>query len=591
MAAGIPEGGFRNRNSLEAWLERLPDADRVLFSQIIAQRAAMRVLPLVGRTDPAAYHRTDRFLDLTLAVFRATLISRVALKIPTREIRLAAATAATAANAAAAATAAANAAANATTAAATAAAYAATAAAYAATAAAAAATAAAYAATAAAYAATAAAAIWDAIDADARRLVQGGVDRLAGTPLWPGAAPAWWTRSCTGMQQNLRALDTSGSDPVDGSGWQLWIDWYTARAAAKAPWGVPESSAEQLEMRIALGDGRDDFWGSKENPRGAELVNAEIAGWVEAARVAQKLALAQHESLGSNWGKSGDHLEMRNEVAAGDVEVARNPVTQRAHQSLLRKALKFGDAACGFDELYGWTGFGDDYNRLTTALQCEGDGLADQIWDIYDATLTVASYLQQDNDIRGSSPAFSNAALSAAHRREFIDLVRSLAPWVRRFPTARQEDEGAANFLQRVSDQLTNTLLESAHQKGVITDKDRELIKALLAAMERNGLPAEKAGIRAHFSVRNLTFAGAMFIAGSVASGTMEKSELHGKITDWMAERVDEITEIVADAPDDIQVIIKDILADIASREPGGDDGPDIPTLPDGGSPRRRRRS
>lgn len=413
---------------------------------------------------------------------------------------------------------------------------------------------------------------------------------LIHAPLWLGTQPSWWLSELEKLYaqlQNSSVVEHRETVPVCS---QVWLDWYAARAEGKSPWGLPEATIEQLEMRIALGDSRDDFWGSKKKPRRPEAINAEISGWVNAALAAQRLAVAQQDNIGNHWRESEKFLEIGNEVAAGDLEVARNPATQKAQRSLLRKALKFGGAAREFDELYGWAGFGDDYNRLTTALECKGDGLADHIWDIYDATLTVASYLQQDNDIRGSSPAFSNAALSAAHRREFIDLVRSLAPWVRRFPTAQQEDENAANFLQRVSEQLTSSLLESAHQRGVITDKDRELIKALLAAMERNGLPAEKAGIRAHFSVRNLTFAGAMFLAGSVASGTVEKTELHGKITDWMAERVDDITEIVADAPDDIQVIIKDILADIAGREQGGDDGPDVPTLPDGGVSRRRRR-
>lgn len=433
---------------------------------------------------------------------------------------------------------------------------------------------------------TAAVDVWDAVGADVRALRQGGLEALIDAPLWLDREPTWWNEEWNKLWPRLHNLDAQQQRETGNVTWQIWIDWYNARSKGETPWGLPGSSAQEIELRTALADGRSDFW-----DRRPEDVHAEISNWIKAAWAEITLSTFQIESPGNQWRKSEDFLEIGNDVTNDDLEVARDPITQRAHQSLLRKALKFGEAARGFDELYGWTGFGDDYNRLTTALECEGDGLADYIWDIYDATLTVASYLQQDNDMRGSSPAFSNVALSAAHRREFIDLVRSLAPWVRRFPTALQEDENAANFLQRVSEQLTNTLLESAHQKGVITDKDRELIKALLAAMERNGLPAEKAGIRAHFSIRNLTLAGAMILAGSVASGTLEKSELHGKITDWMAERVDEITEIVADAPDDIKVIIKDILADIASREPGGDDGPDIPTLPDGGSSRRRRRS
>jgi len=585
MVVEKPKLITRDAEQLKEWLDSLPEEDQRPFSQVMAHRAAMRVLPYSSWVFASKQADADAYSDLILAVFRASIVSRVGFKCQNVEISIAADEATTSVAAfarvyggviiplVATAAQAANSSFTSNFTHATALAVDASCIAV-------------YRAYTDTDADAAAVDIWGAIGDDIKALSQGGLEALIDAPLWLDREPKWWSEEWSKLWPHLHNLDAQQQRETGDVTWQIWIDWYTARSKGETPWGLPDTSAQEIELRIALADGRSGFW-----DRRPEEVHVEISNWINAAWAAIRLSSFQIESPGNQWRESGNFLEIGNEVTSDDLEVARNPVTQRAHQSLLRKALKFGDAARGFDELYGWTGFGDDYNRLTTALECEGDRLAEHIWDIYDATLTVASYLQQDNDIRGSSPAFSNAALSAAHRREFIDLVRSLAPWVRRFPTAQQEDENAANFLQCVSEQLTSSLLESAHQQGVITDKDRELIKALLAAMERNGLPAEKAGIRAHFSVRNLTFAGAMFLAGSVASGTLEKSELHGKITDWMAERVDEITEIVADAPDDIQVIIKGVLADIANREQGGDDGRDVPILPDGGSSRRRRRS
>lgn len=582
MATTIPEGGFRRVDGLKAWLDRQQKDERDLFSRVIAHRAAMRVFPASTRPFLVSPKYPDAPQALLIAVLRANLISRVGLEFPGRELSIAATSAAameTRSDALAFSVSdLAMASAKAAEAAVTAHAIS---------------TAIVIASIRAVRSASDVVAellqlpkddgLAAVIDNDVEILVELGFEYLVHAPLWNNKRPDWWLSESNRMPKNLQVI----GDRFDGTSselsWRVWIDWYWARAEGGAPWGLTESSAITLETRIAFGDGRENFWF-----REAKEINDEIEGWVDAARAAQKLAVAQQESLGNHWRESGNFLEIGNEIAAGDLEVARSPVTQRAHKSLLRKAQKFGDAARGFDELYGWSGFGDDYNRLTTALECASESLAQHIWDIYDATLTFASYLQLDSDILGSSPAFSNAALSAAHRREFMDLVRSLAPWVRRFPTVQQEDENAANFLQRVSEQLTNSLLDSAHQQGVITDKDRELIKALLSAMERNGFPAEKAGIRAHFTVRNLVFAAAIVLS-PFANGALEKSELYGKVTDWMAQRIDEITEIVADAPADIQVIIKEILSDIANREPGPGNDTDIPILPDGVSTRRRR--
>ena len=158
---------IRDEETLTAWLKALPqEAEARRIAVTIAFRAAARVLPMWW-----AFCLTDeraRKGDLTaLPILRSLLISSVADKMPTDDIRSAAA----------------NAAANAAAIAANAAAYAA---AYAAIAAANAANAAAYAAIAAANAAYAAIA-WDGVRGDLRVLIA-GEDAFA-RRLWPEGGP------------------------------------------------------------------------------------------------------------------------------------------------------------------------------------------------------------------------------------------------------------------------------------------------------------------------------------------------------------------------------------------------------------------
>ena len=61
--------------------------------------------------------------------------------------------------------------------------------------------------------------------------------------------------------------------------WGVWGDWIVSATIGRGPFDLPAHIGYQVEKRIALGDGREDFW-----DREPEAINTEIAGWVEEAR-------------------------------------------------------------------------------------------------------------------------------------------------------------------------------------------------------------------------------------------------------------------------------------------------------------------
>ncbi len=236
---------IQDRDSLKAWLLDRPGDEIKTFAITIAHRAAMRVLPIYRHWVETS--ETARKPDLTALLFlRCNLISGVARKIPTPEIRKAAFAAAaatpiattTAAADAAAATAAAdddaNFAAAAATAAFTSSATLATDAAVAFTfpatlATAAAAAFATLAASAAAGAAGADDAFWREIRSDCGLLENG--DMLLTTPLWNSAGNPF--------QKKWDAVRTSLSPD-----WSFWINWYQDALEGQEPdWDMLEEIA------------------------------------------------------------------------------------------------------------------------------------------------------------------------------------------------------------------------------------------------------------------------------------------------------------------------------------------------------------
>lgn len=251
---------IESRETLEAWLNNKPRQ----VAQVIATRAALRVLPLVGKHNMRLWHDAlFRILSAT-NVFRCILLSVVAVDKNTTFDTSYAAFAATyeaketiydafiAAYAAAPrndihadpATAAAAAAANV---------YASDAA---------------YVSAEAVYASADAAAnpisIWRAVEADCGEFDAGkSAAEVMRLPIWRGAPPDWAREAWREMAESQELLD---------AGFAPWLRWYEAAAAFDAPSAQDYFGAE-LSSKIALQP--NEWW-----DRGAEAVNADIAEWL-----------------------------------------------------------------------------------------------------------------------------------------------------------------------------------------------------------------------------------------------------------------------------------------------------------------------
>ena len=98
-------------------------------------------------------------------------------------------------------------------------------------------------------------------------------------PLWPGEAPAWWEKERNNLDIALATAPSSDLEIYPQTNWSIWSEWYRSRVFGTPSFGLPRDIADEIDRRIALGDGREDFW-----DRPPEAINAEIAGWVEEAR-------------------------------------------------------------------------------------------------------------------------------------------------------------------------------------------------------------------------------------------------------------------------------------------------------------------
>jgi hypothetical protein len=284
----IPERGFSAPKQLQNWLNSLSEEKTVIFARIIASRAAQRVLPNISKLFELESDTAKWRFKLTLTTLRCNTVSKVASLSVTREIddnlRGAAISAVRSANSAfsepsnlfadLSAANSANSAFSAISALHT------DHAALSANSAADSVDKSAFSAVDNAVRSGVFPAVWAAVTADARALEAGATpEDMAARPLWPEESP---------YKPHFDRKTFLAAAPS----FEVWLDWYEPIVEGKAPWGLQCDVANKLETRIALGDGRGeggkDFW-----ERDADEVNAEIKGWVEAARAEMVAAMHQ----------------------------------------------------------------------------------------------------------------------------------------------------------------------------------------------------------------------------------------------------------------------------------------------------------
>ncbi len=194
---------------------------------------------------------------------------------------------------------------------------------------------------------------------------------------------------------------------------------------------------------------------------------------------------------------------------------------------------------------------------------------------MYDATIEFASFLEFDNELRERFEG-NVTPFYPTQRRAFEDLVRTAAPWIRRFPTAcALDDETGAFLLRRDLYEPSHTVLEGAENAALISTEDKDLLRALLSAIERAGFPAQKAGTRGIQSTKSLIFKAvavvAAFYTGSVSSDFSTHSKLVQNAGKFLANQEAQFLQIMGDAPADLRFAMSSLFDEIRHGDGGNE--------------------
>lgn len=425
---------------------------------------------------------------------------------------------------------------------------------------------------------------------------------LVGTRLWAGSQPDWVDSELTNLAQHLRK---------DGD-WHHWMDWYYAQLDG-LPFGLHPQLAGKLrdEFDDRVATQPDGWW-----ERGADAVNADIARWIAEEterlatrndgedpdsddlddvddltriyelgpelddydpyepqedgedatleRAAELIGALEQSRAGLPIEVEGDELRIGATGAAGDLEAAANRLTRQLHGEVIPLARDFAELAMRLDNRHGWTGIGRAASRLADFLAQGPEAVADNIGLVWVDSVRLGSFLEQDTAILAGKSEIADP-LVAEDRRKLSDLVTVAAPYVRRYPSARELDAESRAF--KASDTLIaegRAIIGAAQQSGLLNRQDGRTIEAIFDTATQGGVQGHKAGSVAVETARNVVIKTGAVVAtlyvGAVLGAAAPHSVLISRGVETFLTSEKAIIELVKDMPDDIGIAYRILL-------------------------------
>ena len=256
-----------------------------------------------------------------------------------------------------------------------------------------------------------------------------------------------------------------------------------------------------------------------------------------------------------------------------DTDAAATNVARQLHAANRRKAAEL---LAMMPRLHNntdavWKGLAEAVDRLHQALDRPIEEIPDHIAAVWEASVAAASFLLIDKGLRDTQSR-DPAPLPIDIHRTFDDLVGSLAPWIRRFPTALGLDEDRGAFLAQPALFATAAaVIQGARDTDLITPATDATLRTGEATTQRDTSQAAKAGTFSIRAARGLLtrsgsyFAG--FLAGAVASSYATHSPLTDRVGRFLAQVETHATALIVDLPADIRLALGRLIGDVAKGD------------------------
>ncbi|MGP7795503.1 hypothetical protein [Sphingomonas sp. CLY1604] len=309
------------------------------------------------------------------------------------------------------------------------------------------------------------------------------------------------------------------------------------------------SALRRLDLRLGM---NSPGW----PPEDFEATLANIAA-------ANRAALLRQLPGGATFEPAGDRFSMVADAAQGDLEAALRPMVGQMQNAILDKARNFAGLAVRVDNQPGWNGLSRSAGMLVELLDRPAAGVPTVLGHLYPTALEIGSFVELDQQLSAGAASYA-APLDPEVRRVLTDLVRSLAPWLRSFPSVRQADEDASRFLvEAAALQPVVQVIDVARETDLLETRDLETFRQLERASARGAFQGAKAAGVARRSGTNLVVVVVGFWASlmldAVVSDFATTSPLAHKAGQFLVRGEKAIERMAKDMAPDLRHAIRDV--------------------------------
>lgn len=397
---------------------------------------------------------------------------------------------------------------------------------------------------------------WGAIQRDFQViLAESWANVLAEKPLWHAKPPAV-------MSHNWRALKDF---LPDADNWWVWKNWYEDILSGR----TRSEAHDMIYATVPI----------EEWDKGPAAANKWIAERLaELEKDPPDHIIESFEKLFAQdpHGAAFEIVEGKARIAASldenDAKVAENPQTIQLHERVKIRANSARERVRRLANQPGFENIAATVEEFYSYISGDTLSVAANISTVWELSVAIVSFIERDNEIRAGRGGMVSE-MDADARETLDQLVIASAPFVRRFPTARQNDDDVRLFKQsRANFDSAKRIFEQAANENLIEDASNKTIKTAINAAEMSsGIQSEKSRSWVVNTAQNLIRAllnnvkliivfGISILAPPVVTDIYEHSQIELIIREYALKKEDDILKLFSDLTPDIRTALRESL-------------------------------
>ncbi len=404
--------------------------------------------------------------------------------------------------------------------------------------------------------------IWYTIEKDVYLIYsEVSADRITASKLWYEETPVFVSKRWGSFKDYL----------PDSDNWWVWKNWYE---------DILNGRAHSEAHDVIYATVPEEEW-----EKGPAAANAWIAA--ELAKLEKNTPDSftdafEKLTLQDPHGASFEIVEGKARIAESlnenDAKVAGDPQTIQLHERVKIRANNARERVRRLANQPGFESIAATVEEYYNYISDDTLSVAANISTVWELSVAIGSFIERDDEIRAGRGGMVSEMEPDA--RESLDqLVIASAPFVRRFPTARQNDEDVRLFKQsRTSFDSAKRIFKHAANENLIEDKSNLTINIAINAAEiSSGIQSEKSVSWINSTARNFIAVLILFIAPGLWAVKISGEEFIKKFTDdiydnsittkkilnFARKRENDFYGAYSDSPPDLKAAHKEIMQEL----------------------------